>query len=62
MDKVIVYENGTKEKKDYVSILGNFRHMESRETNHAFKIFRIICSVHSSEHPQPLNSNDEAGD
>ena len=49
-------------KKNYVSILSNFRHTESRETNHAFKIFRIFCSVHSSEQPQPLNSNDEAGD
>lgn len=43
-------------------MLGNFRHMESGETIHAFKIFRVLCSVHSSEQPQPLNSKDEAGD
>lgn len=50
MDKVIVYENGVKEKKDYVSILGNFRYMESREINYVFKIFRIICSVYLFEY------------
>lgn len=33
-----------------------------QETNHAFKIFRTFRSVHSSEQPQLLNSNDEAGD
>lgn len=49
-------------KNHYVSILGNFRHVESRETTHAFKIFRVLCSAHLSEQPQPLNSNDEAGD
>ena len=47
---------------NYVSILSNFRHMVSWETNHAFKIFRTFCSVHSSEQSQLLNSNDEAGD
>lgn len=46
----------------FVSILSNFRHMASREINHAFKIFRTFCSVRSSEQPQLLNSNDEAGD
>lgn len=55
-------EKGTKEKKSYVSMLGNFRHTESGETIHAFKIFRVLCSVHSSEQPQTLNSKDEAGD
>ena len=43
-------------------MLGNFSHLESRGTIHALNILRVLCSAHSSEQPQTLKSNDEAGD
>lgn len=62
MYQLIAYGNGTKKKKkDYISILAHFRHMERRETTMYLKYSKFFA-VFIHEQSQPLSSNDEAGD